>query len=85
MPAGDHPDDQGGGAWIGLEAIRITFKCIDGRLEHNLFSQRIFKKFDNNLDAFVIWANKATPSDYAQLTKDIVNAAQEGDSAQLPF
>ena len=73
-------DDQGGGSWIGLEAIRMTFKCVDGRQKPNLLSKSIFKKFDDNLDALVIWANQASTCDYAALTKDVVSAAKLGDT-----
>lgn len=80
---GSPVDDQGGGSWLGLEAIRMTFKCIDGRQTPNLLSKSIFKKFDNNLDAFVIWANQASTFDYATLTKDIVDAAEQGDKSAI--
>jgi glucosamine kinase len=80
---GSPVDDQGGGSWLGLEAIRMTFKCIDGRQKPNLFSKSIFKKFGNNLDAFVIWANQASTCDYATLTKDIVTAAELGDTTAI--
>ena len=80
---GSPVDDQGGGSWLGLEAIRMTFKCIDGRQKPNLLSESIFKRFDHNLDAFVIWANQASTADYASLTKDIVSAAELGDTTAI--
>lgn len=80
---GSPVDDQGGGSWIGLEAIRHTFKCIDGRAEHGDMSKLIFKKFNNNLDDFVIWANKATTGEYASLTKEIIKAAKQNDTSAI--
>ena len=80
---GSPVDDQGGGSWLGLEAIRITFKCIDGRQKPNLISKSIFERFDKNLDAFVIWANQASTGDYATLTKDIISAAKKGDDTAI--
>ena len=80
---GSPVDDQGGGSWIGLEAIRHTFKCIDGRENHGIMSSIIFEQFENNLDEFVIWANKATTGEYASLTKSVIKAAKEKDQAAI--
>ena len=80
---GSPVDDQGGGAWIGLEAIRHTFKCIDGRKNPGLMSGLIFSKFNNTLDDFVIWANKASTSEYASLTKEVIQAATHKDPAAI--
>ena len=80
---GSPVDDQGGGSWMGLEAIRLTFKCADGRLPPCLLSELIFQKFDYDIDKFCIWANQANTSDYASLTKELVQAAAQKDKPAL--
>lgn len=80
---GSPVDDQGGGSWIGLEAIRHTFKCIDGREKHGFMSNLIFSEFNNNIDEFVIWANQASTSEYASLTKKVIKAATHKDPAAI--
>lgn len=71
--------DIGGGAWLGLEAAKLTFKAIDGAIEFTPFLNDIFKKFDKNLSEFVTWANAAKSSDFATLAPFVIDYAQKGD------
>lgn len=76
-------DDQGGGAWVGLEAIRLTFKCADGRQEPCLLSNLILQKFEYDIAKFCIWANQANTSQYASLTKEVILAATQEDKPAI--
>ncbi len=56
--AGGFPhDDEGGGAWLGLQAVRLTFQWLDHRLEKAPLMTDVFAYFDNDLNHFVTWAN----------------------------
>lgn len=59
--------DEGGGAWLGLEAIRATFQWIDGRRSVSPLFESVFEFFDNDAQAMSTWANQAKPKDFAEL------------------
>lgn len=71
--------DIGGGAWMGLEAAKLTFKAVDGAIEFTPLLNDIFKNFDKNLSDFVTWANAAKSSDFATLAPFVIDYAQKGD------
>jgi glucosamine kinase len=74
-------DDLGGGAWLGLEAARLTFQWLDHRLEKSPLVQEVFAYFDNDLNRFVTWANRATSNDFAKLAPLVINHSQQGESS----
>ncbi|WP_017932097.1 BadF/BadG/BcrA/BcrD ATPase family protein [Robiginitomaculum antarcticum] len=71
--------DEGSGAYIGLQAVRITLRASDGRLEHSDLTQKIFDKFDRDTHAIVSWMDQATATEYATMAPDVVDAAESGD------
>lgn len=71
--------DIGGGAWLGLEAAKLTFKAIDGAIENSTLLKAIFQRFDNNLSDFVLWANSSKSSDFATLAPFVIDYAQKDD------
>lgn len=71
--------DEGSGAYIGLQAIRITLRASDGRLEHSDLTRMVFDKFDGDTQAIVNWMDDATATEYATMAPDVVNAAEAGD------
>lgn len=75
--------DIGGGAWMGLEAAKLTFKAIDGAIEFTPMLNDIFKKFDKNLSDFVTWANAAKSSDFATLAPFVIDYSQKNDPLSL--
>lgn len=70
-------DDMGGGAWLGLEAARLTFQWLDKRIEKTPLLTDIFAYFDNDLNRFVTWANRATSSEFARLAPLVINHSQQ--------
>ena len=68
---------------MGLNAIRLTFKALDGRIKHSILTKLIFEKFSNNFQDFLIWANKSSTGGYATLTKEIIQAAKQNDSMAI--
>ncbi len=72
-------DDEGSGAWLGLEAVRLTFQWLDHRGEKSPLVEDIFAFFDNNLDYFVTWSNRANSSEFARLAPMVINHSQQNE------
>jgi len=73
--------DEGGGAWIGLNAVRATFQWLDGRLEKAPLYQAVFEHFHEDKNEMVIWANSVGSTEFASLTPLVVNYAKKQDPA----
>jgi glucosamine kinase len=72
--------DEGGGAWLGVEAIRETFKCEDGRFDNKTsLTKAIMQKFDNNLTNLIVFANSANSTKFAEIAPLVINALQNDD------
>ncbi len=70
-------DDEGGGAWLGLEAARLTFQWLDHRIEKSALVEDIFNFFDHNREQFILWANRATSTEFARLAPIVINHSQQ--------
>lgn len=75
--------DTGGGAWLGLEAVRLTFKKIDGRVEETPLLAAIFSHFDNEVGKLIAWCTKARPVDFGSLAPIVTEHIQRGDPHAL--
>lgn len=73
-------DDVGSGAWLGLEATRITLQSQDGRMPQSGISRAVMAHFGNNFDRLVAWANQANSTAYAELAPLVTQQAQAGDA-----
>jgi len=71
--------DQGGGAWLGLEAAKLTFQWIDRRIAPTPLLKAIFHHFDNNAHIFSDWANQADAKQFASLAPLVINHIAEED------
>ena len=76
-------DDEGGGAWLGLEAVKLTFQWLDHRMEKSPLVEDIFAYFNHDLDHLVKWANDAASTDYAKLAPLVINHAQQEEIAAV--
>jgi glucosamine kinase len=72
-------DDQGSGAWLGLQAVSLTLQAIDGRLPKSFFTNTIFNYFQNNVTQLLEWANQATSTDFAKLAPLIIDLDNQND------
>lgn len=70
-------DDIGGGAWLGLEATRLTFQWLDRRSEKSPLVEDIFAFFNHDLNQFIHWANAANSTEFARLAPLVINHAQQ--------
>ena len=71
--------DEGAGAWLGCEALRYTFKVVDGRAKPNKLSNMILAMFEKDQKRLDEWAIAATPNEYGSLAPYVVKCAAEGD------
>lgn len=74
-------DDEGGGAWLGLKATRLTSKWLDGRAESSGLAQAIFNNFAADPMQLVSWANQANATAFAELAPIVIQQSQSGDKA----
>jgi glucosamine kinase len=73
-------DDEGSGAWLGLEAVRLTFRWLDGRGPASHLTDAVYAHFGHDIPRLVTWANRANSTAFAGLTPLIVQQAKMGDA-----
>lgn len=73
-------DDVGGGAWLGLEAVRLTFQWLDRRIEKTPLLQDIFDFFDKDTNHFIKWVDQANSTEYARLAPLVINHSHQEDA-----
>jgi glucosamine kinase len=60
------------GAWLGLEAVRLTLHWLDGRREASPLLESVYAHFDKDLMRLVIWANQANATQFAQIAPLVI-------------
>lgn len=77
--------DEGGAAWLGMEAIRITFQWLDGRLDlpDSPLLAAIFRRFGGDLTEMVVWANSANSTEFAKIAPLVVEHLKEQEEVAL--
>jgi len=71
--------DQGSGAAIGQAALRQSLLAHDGLAPRSTLDRAILDEFDHDPEAMVIWADRATPKDYARFSETVLAHAADGD------
>ena len=73
--------DEGSGAWLGMEAVRLTLQWLDHRFQepNTALLEIIFQKFDRDLTKLVVWANAANSTKFAEITPLIIQQLQQQD------
>ena len=71
--------DEGGGAWLGCEAVRRLLWALDGRLAWTGLLRALGDKFSNDAHAIVAWAQSASPGDFGSLAPLVFEHAAAGD------
>jgi glucosamine kinase len=72
------PLERGGGAWLGLEAIRRGLEALEGgpsSLLSDLVSEEI-----GQVPQVIEWGRSAKPADYARFAAQVVRLAEQGDA-----
>lgn len=77
--------DEGSGAWLGLEAVRLALQWLDGRFEAEVtpLLEAIFSKFDNDLTKLVVWANSSNSNGFAQIAPLVIEHIESKDPIAL--
>jgi glucosamine kinase len=71
--------DEGSGADIGLQAIRLALRAADGRDETSPLLEEILGAFDHNAYQAVAWSEQATATDFAAFAPMVLRHAMQGD------
>lgn len=73
-------DDEGGGAWMGLEAVKATLQWLDGRLPESGLAKAVYEFFGEEQSHLVSWTNNANSAAFAELAPLVIYQAETGDS-----
>lgn len=76
-------DDEGSGAWLGLEAMRHTFQYLDHRTEKSPLASDVFAFFNHDKPNMIAWANCATSTEFARLAPLVINHSQQEEMAAV--
>jgi len=69
--------DEGGGAWLGIEATRLLFKSLDKRVEPSSLLDFLFSKFDNNLDELIFLSNQKSQNWFGKAGSHVIEFYRE--------
>ena len=71
--------DEGSGASIGLEAIRLALRAADGRGQRSPLLGEVLAAFDNDPYQAVAWSEQASATDFAAFAPVVLRHASQGD------
>jgi glucosamine kinase len=71
--------DEGSGADIGLQAIRLALHAADQRGETSPLLAKVLGAFDHDSSQAVAWSEQATATDYAAFAPLVLGHASQGD------
>jgi glucosamine kinase len=71
--------DEGSGADVGLQAIRLALRAVDGRGEVSPLLEEVLAAFDHDAYQTVAWSEQATATDYAAFAPMVLRHAMQGD------
>lgn len=72
--------DEGSGADLGLNAIRLALRAHDERVVGTNLTNDVMMRFHNDPFEAVAWMDKATATDYASFAPLVMRHADDGDS-----
>lgn len=76
-------DDDGGGAWLGMHALKHTLQWLDGRSTPSGLSNVVYARFNQDETQLVAWANQANSTAFAELAPLVTAQAAAGDAMAL--
>jgi glucosamine kinase len=71
--------DEGSGADLGLQAVRLALRAHDGRARPTPFSLEVMQRLGPDVFTLVAWAELATATEYASLAPVALSYAEAGD------
>jgi glucosamine kinase len=78
FPAGD----EASGGWMGLRAVNLVERVMDGRSPTSLFAQELIAACGNSRDGIQAWLGRANQTAYAQLAPIVVAHAERDPEAR---
>lgn len=72
--------DEGSGADIGLNALRLALRTLDDRAPPTPFTEEVLAKFSHDPVEIVDWMDRASSTDYATLAPIVVHHAAAGEA-----
>lgn len=78
FPAGD----EASGGWMGLRAVNLVERVVDGRAPSSAFAQELIDACGGSRDAIQVWLGRANQTAYAQLAPIVVAHAASDDGAR---
>jgi glucosamine kinase len=73
--------DEGSGADLGLQAVKLALRAHDGRLPPTALLGEVMRRFQGDPAEAVAWMDRATATDYATLAPLVMRHADQGDPA----
>jgi glucosamine kinase len=71
--------DEGSGAALGLQAVRLALRAHDGRVIPTAFLREVIGRLGPDASTLVAWAEQATATEYAGLAPLVLGHAEGGD------
>src|SRR5215213_3250815 len=71
--------DEGSGADLGLQAVRLALRAHDGRARPSPFLLEVMRRLGPDAVTLVAWAEQATATEYASLAPVALSHAEAGD------
>src|SRR5437879_914680 len=71
--------DEGSGADLGLQAVRLALRAHDGRARPSPFLLEVMGRLGPDAVTLVAWAEQATATEYASLAPVALSYAEAGD------
>jgi glucosamine kinase len=71
--------DEGSGADLGLQAIRLALRAFDERAVGTSLTREVMARFHDDPFAAVAWMDRATATDYASFAPLVMRHADNGD------
>ncbi|WP_426110784.1 BadF/BadG/BcrA/BcrD ATPase family protein [Massilia sp. PWRC2] len=78
FPAGD----EASGGWMGLRAVSLAERVLDGRAAPSAFAQQLIDACGGSRDAIFRWLGQATQTSYASLAPIVVAHAASDSAAR---
>jgi glucosamine kinase len=74
--------DEGSGAWLGLRAMQVAHRALDGRAPAGALAQAVWRRVSDRRDALLEWCSGARQHEYAQLAPLVFESADSDAAAQ---
>jgi glucosamine kinase len=74
--------DEGSGAWMGLRAMQVAHRALDGRGPAGPLAHAVWRRTSDRRDALLEWCSRAGQHDYAQLAPLVFECAETDAAAE---